>query len=428
DQCLGVATDAAGNVYVAGVTSSFSTFPLLPKKPVPSNFSGVAFVSKLDPTGSTVIYSTILGGSTSDSGAGIAVDSAGCAYVTGQTASADFPTVNAAQPTIAAAPDAFIAKLSADGSSLVYSTFLGGSNADNANAIAVDSVGNAYITGQTASTDFPTKNALQSTNKGELIGFVAKFGQSGALVYSTYLGGTAVDTPNSIAVDSQGSVYVTGATRSLDFPLENPMQSNFDAGTLIRSGDSGASWSKVDSGSIKNFQIRSIAVDPLDSSTLFVGTDGQGIFKSNDAGRSWAGANNGIPTKGIIDLAIDPSNPSNVYAFTGAGVFKSVDAGQSWRSSSDGLQFYALGRLAIDPSNPSTIYVGSQGVYKSTDAGASWNQVDTFPGFGQAVTDLAVDPKDGRTIYLVDQDLSQILRSTDGGGTWTGLPRLFGNP
>src|SRR5208283_3545908 len=154
-----------------------------------------------------------------DGGSSIAVDSSGNAYVTGFAQSADFPTVNALQAGNDGGCDAFVAKLNAAGSALVYSTYLGGSRWDEGYGIAVDSSGNAYVTGYTLSTDFPTANPFQATNHGNMNAFVAKLNATGSdLAYSTYLGVGRFDYGYSIAVDSSGNAYVTGSTSSTDFP------------------------------------------------------------------------------------------------------------------------------------------------------------------------------------------------------------------
>lgn len=169
-------------------------------------------------------YSTYLGGSTSQGLSGIAVDSAGFAYVAGRTTSADFPvTTGAFQTTFNTHGTGFVTKLSTDGTSLVYSTFLGGTgaNGDSANAIAVDALGDAYVVGSASSTDFPitSATAYQTINKGGG-GFFTELNPTGSsLVYSTYLSGSAGDRLASIAVDTNGNAYITGATTSSDFPL-----------------------------------------------------------------------------------------------------------------------------------------------------------------------------------------------------------------
>ena len=227
DQGSGIAVDSAGNAYVTGSTGS-SNFPT--KNPLQSANGGstTAFVTKINAAGSALVYSTYLGGSGGDSGSGIAVDIGGNAYVTGYTDSTDFPTKNPLQSSNGGSDDAFVAEINAAGSALVYSTYLGGSGSDGGSGIAVDSAGNAYVTGSTSSTDFPTKNPFQPTLHGgnpSYDAFVAKINSSGSgLVYSTYLGGSDTDTGSGIAVDGAGNAYVTGLTYSTDFPTVNPLQ------------------------------------------------------------------------------------------------------------------------------------------------------------------------------------------------------------
>jgi beta-propeller repeat-containing protein len=221
----GIAVDSSGNAYVAGSTGS-TNFPGASSSTIQSSNGGGgdAFVAKLNAAGSTLVYSTYLGGSGFDEGLGIAVDSSGNAYVTGLTQSTNFPTANAFESALSGVEDAFVAKLNATGSALVYSTYLGGSGFDVGYGIAADSSGNAYVTGVTGSTNFPTANAFQSASGGGGDAFVTELNAAGsALVYSTYLGGNSSDTGLGIAVDSSGNAYVTGTTFSANFPVVNPL-------------------------------------------------------------------------------------------------------------------------------------------------------------------------------------------------------------
>lgn len=224
DSGRGIAVDASGNAYVAGSTSS-TDFPSGTGPAFQSGNHGCldAFVAKLNSTGNQLLYKTYLGGSATDEALGIALDATGNTYVSGYTASSDFPTTGGYQSTNrGAVANAFVVKLNATGTQLLYGTYLGGGADDRAKAIAVDGSGNAYITGYTTSANFPIQNQLQSALQGSQDAFVAKLNPnlSGAasLVYSTYLGGRGVDSGNGIAVDSVGSAYVTGQTSSSDFP------------------------------------------------------------------------------------------------------------------------------------------------------------------------------------------------------------------
>jgi uncharacterized repeat protein (TIGR01451 family) len=211
---------------------------------------GDAFVVKLNSTGSALVYATYLGGSHNDSAAGVAVDSQGHAYVVGDTLSANFPTANAAQPISGGGGpfegDAFIAKLDPSGSALVYSTYLGGSGDELGYGIALDASGDAYVTGYTSSTDFPTVNAPQpdpAFGQGLSVdgdAFVTQvISASGVYTWglSTYLGGTKLDVARDIAVDGSGAAYVTGNTRSDDFPSVRSAQPEYGGGSNFGGGD-----------------------------------------------------------------------------------------------------------------------------------------------------------------------------------------------
>ncbi len=233
DEGLGIAVDLLGHAYVSGSTTS-ADFPVTPGafqttyKGKGPNLDGDGFVVKLSPNGSSLLYSTYLGGSSDDVAFSIKVDLGGFAYVAGWTASPDFPvTPGAVQTKFAgsgplAAGDAFVTKLNATGTKLVYSTYLGGSNDDYAAGIAIDGLGNAYVAGVSASVDFPvTPGAYQTTFVPIYDGLVAKLNATGSkLIYSTYLSGSpANDACNGLALDAFGNVYVSGDTLSANFPV-----------------------------------------------------------------------------------------------------------------------------------------------------------------------------------------------------------------
>ena len=240
----GIAVDGSHNAYVTGVSYGNFTTP----GAIQTGSEGGAFVAKLNPTGSALVYAAQLSGSGSSAGAKgyrIAVDGSGNAYVMGLTSSSDFPTTPGGyQRTFASGSDsAFVTELNTTGTALVYSTFLSGSvegaapfNNTPLGGIAVDAHGNIYMTGVTDSTSFPTKNALQPTFGGGFSdAFVAEINPSlvgaASLVYSTYLGGSDYDEGNGVAVDSSGNAYVTGFTYSLNFPTKNAYQPQRTAST-----------------------------------------------------------------------------------------------------------------------------------------------------------------------------------------------------
>lgn len=235
----GLDLDLLSNVYVAGVTNS-QNYPVTPgafQTACANNCYNNGFLSKITPDGSRLVYSTYLGGSTNyDSINGVAVDLTGSAFVTGEAHSSDFPTTtNAYQKTLNGPSNAFVTKFSPNGSSLVYSTLIGGSSFDGATAIAVDLFGNSYVTGHTNSTNFPVLNAFQSQYKGtgDPNYFILKLNNRGsALNYSTYVGGSKYNYPFSISVDLLGTATVVGETGSPDFPVKSPLQATYGGGAL----------------------------------------------------------------------------------------------------------------------------------------------------------------------------------------------------
>jgi hypothetical protein len=232
DQGTAVTADAEGNLYIAGITDS-TNLPTM--SAAQAGFGGGgqdAFVAKLDPPGARLLYLTYLGGSGNDTATGLAVDAAGNAYITGFTTSTDFPTLNALQPNNRGRFNGFVTKLGPAGS-LVYSTYLGGTVNDSGSGIAVDSTGNAYVAGIATSPNFPTVNALQPNLSGAADVYVARLNAAGdQLTYSTFLGGSREDAATAVAVDPSGNLYVTGATLSSDLGIVNAAQSSHGGGIL----------------------------------------------------------------------------------------------------------------------------------------------------------------------------------------------------
>ena len=222
DSGLAVAVDAAGNSYLAGQTDSLD-FPVTPGSSQPANAGGTdVFVAKVGPAGAPLVFATYLGGSSADTGNGVAVGPGGTVFVAGETASADFPTTaGALQPAMPGRRSGFIVKLSASGGALLYSTYLGGSATARCNALAVDAGGNAYVVGRTDSTDFPTTPGVlfPAYRGGQFDAFVSKLNAAGsALVYSTFLGGGGNDALFGIALGPGNTACVAGGSDSPDYP------------------------------------------------------------------------------------------------------------------------------------------------------------------------------------------------------------------
>jgi hypothetical protein len=325
-----LAVDADGNVYLTGQTSS-SDFPTTGGA-FQTNLRGGtnAFVVALDPSGTNLIYATYLGGNRSDAGFGIAVDTNGDAFVTGQTSSDNYPTTFPAfQGALKGASDAFVTEVDPSGNNLVYSTYLGGGSNDAGQGIAVDISGNAYVTGQTLSSNFPTIGAIQGALDHNVSGgagqdaFVTEILPGGeVLAYSTYLGGGGTDIGYGIAVDGSGAAYVTGFTSSSDFPrTKKPLQNSLDGGkSLSPVGD--AFVTKISPGG-----------STFSYSTFLGGAQ-------VDAG---------------FAIAVNASNEAYVAGTTLSGSFPNVNAIQtSCRSCSSGLRDAFVAKLAA--SGQSLVY------------------------------------------------------------------------
>ena len=291
DQIYAITIDSTGAAYFGGISETEDDTPTTPGSfmPVRPSEDPVPFLAKLSPDGSTLVYSTYLDGTPNndtDGISGIAVDSSFSAYVTGNTTATDFPTFSTApagafQTIFEASPDvgtAFVTKFSLDGSSLVYSTFLGGNYGENvinrgaAGAIALDSSNDAYVTGNTFSSNFPTVNPyIENCNSPCDDAFVSELNPTGsALVFSTFLGGTTANKDSvglGIAVDSSNSVFVGGETNFTNFPVTSPVvQSSPGVGFITKFNQSGAG---IAYSSYFNGDVDSVAVGPDDSAVIF---------------------------------------------------------------------------------------------------------------------------------------------------------------
>ncbi len=371
----GIALDSAGKAYLTGDTTA-DTLPVrspAPAGPFQPTLAGPrdVFVAKFDPAASgdsSLVYATYLGGSDYDNGGSIALDSSDNAYVTGLTKSADFPTRNGYQDTPAGAPDAYVSKLDPQGSALAYSTYLGGSGPEtgfppgfglNRTAMAVDSTGHAYVIGTTRADDFPIKNAFQSARGGGTCtdpffgplpcadAYVAKLdpGASGAasLIYSSYLGGSGDDVARGVGLDSAGGVYVAGYTASTDFPSVSPVAP------------------------------RGAVTPPIGRETDFnYGDAWVARVKPDGSGLSFSTSLGGGGGEEASDLAVDPSGSAYVGGSTFSTDFPTVNAFQSTdlgRGSSQVVSQFVAKIAAGDPQAP--LVTGLAPRSGSTEGGAA---------------------------------------------------------
>jgi hypothetical protein len=404
EQLSGIAVDSVGSVYLAGYTDS-TDFPLTVLGS-PSPGATHVFVAKLDSTGSSLVYADYIGGNSQDYGYALVLDRANDVYVTGSTASSDFPLVNPYQSSYPGSFNAFLSKVSADGSSLLYSTYLGGNGSDLPAGIVIDSFGSVLVGGNTTSTNFPMANAYQATvspNQGGLFGnygFLSKFSPDGSsLIYSTYLGGSSNVALNcggtpcwpspysaiaGVAIDSNGNGYAAGNTNTYNFPTTpgayltlDLTQQNRGVGFMSKFDGSGSldysTYFYASSGILTN--INAIAVDGPGSAYVTGSALSDGTFpltstsicdpgvygwacsysfvtKLDPAGATllystFLGPNNYASPAAI---ALDANNDAYVLASTSSNSFATVNGIEPYTSGSDLLL------VEIDPAAGSELF------------------------------------------------------------------------
>ncbi|HNG32228.1 MAG TPA: SBBP repeat-containing protein, partial [Blastocatellia bacterium] len=362
DFAVGLAIDKDGSAYVTGETNS-SDFPIANAlQAARSGFASDAFVTKLDPNGATLLYSTYLGGINTDSAEKIAVDAAGSAYITGTTQSGNFPLRNAAQRSFGGfSSDAFITKLNPAGSALEYSTFFGGQSTDVGRAIAVDGAGNAVIAGATTSPDFPTLDSVLPNPKAstDADAFIVRLDASGAVSYSTLLGGLLTDQAYGVAVDVAGNAYVTGSTISRDFPVVEPLQPFRNSGEVF--------VSKL------GFESDLAVTMTASRNSVLAGASLRYTITVTNQGPS--------PAAGVTVTDVLPANVGFVSATTSQGAC----------TNNAGTVTCNVGKLAAQASATITLTVMPTvaGALANT-ARAQGNEPDKFPNNNQATAQITV--------------------------------------
>ena len=488
-----VTVDGSGNVYIGGYTSN-SFLPAV--SAVQAGLLGHtnAFVSKFDPTGTTLLYSTYLGGSGSDHLTGIAVGpTTGKLVGVGYTQSPDFPVVNAAQPTVGPSQSGFAFELSSAGNQLVYSTYLGGMGyaygnavaldatgnayitgyadgsittsgavnncctlveklsptgsevyaaligsvvgSNQGNAIAVDSVGAAYVAGYTNATSFSNNPpGAHTTSAGGGDAFVAKLSPTATSVtWATFLGGSGRDSANAIALGTGNVVYVGGQTASSDLPVTaGVVQGTYGGGTdafLANLSADGSSFGWVTYlGGAKSDTLSSLAVGatglivsgntashdfPTASAVqpAFPGSP-YSLMKSTNSGGAFQSVDAGLPAISAGVILPDPSSAGTLVVDTGLGIFRSTDDGATWAN----VEPNSAGGTARSLSSPSTLYSADTcSLYHSTNGGQSWNAVYTNCTVIASV--VAISPTNPNTVLLFSNTTE--YRSTNGGTTFS---------
>ena len=433
DAALGVAVDGTGNAYLTGVTDS-TNFPTI--NAIKNHISGApeiylglypfdAFVAKLNTNGSALIYSTYLGGDAEDQGVSIAVDANNNAYVGGFTDSTNFPvTTNAVQRQPGGMSDAFVTRIAAGGTNFVYSTYLGGTNDDRCAGITVALDGTAFVSGDSASTNFPVlTNAFQRSLAGGRDAFVGTIGPFGTNFAGTYFGGQGDDLGFRIALDAAGNnAYVTGLQSGFGFPVT---PSNLNPGGVFRSADGGSTWSPASAG-LQHNVINSLALDPLTPAKLYTGT-WRGLAGTANGATNWTRILE-LDVARVLSVLIDPTNTSLLYAGTFGAVslpgqagfgnlLKSTNGGLNWTLNSTGIVSLTVSKLVLDPHSPATLYAGTEaGIFKSTDAAATWSSASS--GLGNPfVSDLALVASSPPTLYAATA--GGVYRSSDAGTNWS---------
>ncbi|MCT7959592.1 SBBP repeat-containing protein [Laspinema sp. D1] len=437
NQGEGIAIDQAGNAYVTGVTLS-NDFPILNAIQGNSSLSNQAFISKLSNTGS-LAYSTLFGGSSYDAARSIAADNNGNVFITGETTSSDFPLLNAIQPTYGGTQnnfslslgDAFAVKLSREGQ-LVYSTYLGGNNDDGGLGIATDGNGNAYITGATYSNNLPIQNAVQSSFGGVQDAFITKLAADGNLVYSTYIGGTGSELGESIAVDTNQNVYITGTVNAPLLPVVVPAPLPSAAIADRTFSDPSATQVPPENGSPRTF----LSPPPLNPfQTNLGGSESAFITKlANDGSRLiystlLGGSNNDNGT----GIAVDNSGNVYVTGTTNSANFPGVNAFQGYSGQGDAFvtKFAANGTLeystylggtaedtglGIEVDNAGTVYLAG-----NTYSGDLPNSLNRFGGSLNAFL-AKIPPQPGPRVELPFINLIDAFLNSSGGTIMIGTP------
>ena len=443
DLAFAIAVDSGGNAYVGGYSFS-STFTGAPSGGAhgANTGNGDAFVAKLNASASALTYFTFLGGTGFEEVKGISVDQSGDAYIAGYTNSTDFPTSAGALQTVYGGgnQDGFVAKLSSDGSSFNYVTYLGGSRNDIVYGIGSDSAGNAYITGSTQSTNFPTLSPIEGGLTGNPTSlFRTTDGASTWTAFDQNIGGVVVNispdpvTSGVLVAATDSGVFRTangGAswTRTLSVGAStgtgNAMSRSlansntiyfYNSNSVWRSSDGGQTWGNG-VGVGLNSSSAWIVADPLTINTAYVAGTASTIYKTTDGGATWNPVNTGLP--GFTVESLVASADGSIYMDTSStNVYRSTNQGVSWTGSTGLTANGVVGGLGVSLSSPSVLYRSNGSfVYKSTNSGASFTPVPGSLPLSPLV--LAVSPANSTLVLASVGNPLTLYASGDGGTSW----------
>ena len=463
-----IGIDSSGNILLAGSTDA-ADFPIVNATqdrfndgvPVGIFFTSDGFVTKIDKSGTTLVYSTYLGGSGSDALVGLAVDSAGSAWVTGYTNSSDFPVLNAAHSAFGGGQDAIVAKLDTNGA-LQFASYLGGGFHAGGNGIAVDGSGDGYVTGYSQGSFSATPGTL-SPPEGSEKAFVTRFSSAGSVVYSSLLGGNGTDIGNAIAVDSSGNAYITGNSYSSAFTgapdggAQSANNGNGDAFVAKINSTGTALLYFTFLGGTGIDQGNAIAVDNSGNAYVAGQTASPGLATAGAAQTVLAGATDGFAARlnaagaafsyvtyigGIrqdylTSLALNPAGEVYLAGYTDSmnfptasavqmpppgtqtSLFSSTDSGGTWSAADSNIPGAVFG-ISLNPSGSSAIVLTETGVYRTTDGGTTWVQRSSLP-FSEDATYFSRSLVSPGVIYVSGQCCNGIYKSTDDGITWNYL-------
>jgi uncharacterized protein (TIGR03437 family) len=381
DSITGVAVDKAGNTYITGETTS-ANFPQVGTNH--TQLQGAltyAFVTKINPAGNQILYSTFLGGSSNTRGRAITVDADGNAYIGGVTGARNFPLVNPVQSEQKGLNIGFVTKLSAEGDKILFSTFNGGERNDEIDAIAVDSSNNIYAAGRATSTQIPTVNAFQPAPAGSTDVLVAKYtAPNYRLAYNTYMGGAAVDEAYGIAADAQGNAYLTGFTISQGIATTGAYQTKYGG-----SNDAFVAKIRPDGSGLVFFTYLGGNGDDR-AQALTLGRDGSIWVTGSTVSTNWPVSENAAQKAfgGSVDAFVTQMDAN------GTRVMYSTYLGGSGRTTS-----YAEEGRGIALNSQGNVVVA--GTTNSTDFPVE-RAVQTFGGAQDGFV-TEIDPVNGRIVY-----------------------------